>query len=243
MLFNHGSKMFKPISLSDDFELLARILSGIPGFITLQGTEADFLTANLASMQAMGFHSVEQMSGRYPADIKSKFAEIHDELVENNRFIAKQKSIVTSVFSAFTANGNWGLYLGQQQPLPDQTGNIIGVASQTLDITHTPLANKLAPLFLYNKNKASLKITQGVYRYTSCYEKWELSKRQGECLFWLLHRKSAVEIATILGLTKRTVESYIRHIKAKFKVSTISELLEFAHEQGLQHYIPKHWIS
>lgn len=235
--------MIKAINLSDDFELLARILSAVPGFITLQGTEADFLTANQASMQAMGFRSLEQMSGRYPADIKSKFAEIHDELVANNRFIVTQKSRVTSVFSGFVANGDWGLYLGQQQPLSDQNGNIVGVSSQTLDITNTPLANKLAPLFLHSKNKGDLKITQGVYSYSSCYEKWELSKRQGECFFWLLHRKSAVEIGHMLGLTKRTVESYIRHIKEKFNVNTVTELLEFAHEQGLQHYIPKHWIS
>lgn len=52
-----------------------------------------------------------------------------------------------------------------------------------------------------------------------------LSKRQKDCLYWLLKGKTAAETANILNLSQRTVESYINHIKIKFQCSTKSELI------------------
>lgn len=52
-----------------------------------------------------------------------------------------------------------------------------------------------------------------------------LSKRQKDCLYWLLKGKTAAETALILNLSQRTVESYINHIKIKFQCSTKSELI------------------
>lgn len=235
--------MARLIKLSDDFELLSRVLSNFPGYITLQDVNARFLAANHASITAMGFENFNKMHGRYPGDMQSRFAEIHEQLVENNRFIIEQETVITSVFSAYVASNDWKLFLTQQQPLLDDNSLIIGVASQSLDITNTPIANNLAPLFLKTNGEHGINMLQGIYRYTSYHGKLNFSKRQGECFFWLLHKKSAVEIGAILGLTKRTVESYIRNIKAKFQVSTISELIDFANEHGLQNYIPEHWIK
>ncbi|MFN7097558.1 MAG: helix-turn-helix transcriptional regulator [Gammaproteobacteria bacterium] len=182
------------------------------------------------------------MHGRYPGDMRSRFAEIHEQLVAHHHFIVEQNSVITSVFSAFIANNDWRLFLAQQQPLTDQNNLLIGVASQSIDITDTSIANNLAPLFLKTSDKQDLNILQGIHRYTTHHEKLHFSKRQSECFFWLLHKKSAVEIGQILGLTKRTVESYIRHIKAKFNVSTTTELIDFVNAHGLQNYIPEHWI-
>lgn len=234
--------MIQSIELSDDFELLSKLLSNLPGYITLQDVNARFLAANNPAMDAMGFHNFTSMHGRYPGDMKAKLSELHDELVANNRFIIEQNTVVTSLISAYIANGDWELFITQQQPLLNPKGKIIGVASQGVNVTSTPIATNLAPLFLETNNKSGINMLQGIYRYSPYDVTWHFSKRQGECFFWLLHKKTAVEIATTLGLTKRTVESYIRHIKAKFNVSTMSELIDFAHTHGLQNYIPKHWI-
>jgi DNA-binding CsgD family transcriptional regulator len=235
--------MIRAVDLSEDFELLSGLLSNFPGHTTLQDINARFLAANHAAMNAMGFKDFDHMHGRFPYEMKSRLAEIHEQLVENHRFILEQNAATTSIISAYIANGDWRLFVMQQQPSLDTNKKIIGVATQAIDVTTTSIATHLAPLFLETNSQSGLNMLQGVYRYTTRDEEWNFSKRQGECFFWLLHKKSAVEIGEILGLTKRTVESYIRHIKAKFNVSTIAELIDFAHEHGLQNYIPKHWLN
>lgn len=60
-----------------------------------------------------------------------------------------------------------------------------------------------------------------------------LSKRHLECLKWLIKGKTIVEIAMLLGISKRTVEKHIDAIKNKLECSTLfqagvkaSQLLE-----------------
>lgn len=55
-----------------------------------------------------------------------------------------------------------------------------------------------------------------------------LTKRQKECLYWLLKGKTAAETGEILKLSPRTVESYIHHLKRKFQCSTKAELISKA---------------
>lgn len=53
-----------------------------------------------------------------------------------------------------------------------------------------------------------------------------LSKRENECLYHIIRGKTAKEIATLLGISFRTVETHLAHIKEKFKVSSRSELID-----------------
>lgn len=55
-----------------------------------------------------------------------------------------------------------------------------------------------------------------------------LSKRERECLIFLLQGKTAKETATNLGLSPRTVESYFENIKKKLKCWSKGELFETA---------------
>lgn len=52
-----------------------------------------------------------------------------------------------------------------------------------------------------------------------------LSLREKECLTWVIRGKTASEIAHILGLSKRTIESYMINIKNKLGAASKSELI------------------
>ena len=52
-----------------------------------------------------------------------------------------------------------------------------------------------------------------------------LSKREVECLHYLIKGKAAKEIARELEISPRTVELHISHIKEKIKCSTSLELI------------------
>ncbi len=229
------------ISLSDDFELISQILSHVPGYIVFQDSAGKFLCANDLAITDLGFDNLEQMTGLYPYEIRCPAAQIHDEVMASIQYVIEQGCPVTTLFSVYLANHQWGLYLGQQQPLRNHIGSIIGVATHTLAVTSTPLTQHLSYLFTEVKPKGQIKLRQGIHKYLDSAKEWNLSIRQGECLFWILQRKSAKEIGLILGLSKRTVEHYINLIKAKFNVNTLNELVELARERNLLNYIPQHW--
>jgi DNA-binding CsgD family transcriptional regulator len=52
------------------------------------------------------------------------------------------------------------------------------------------------------------------------------TKREAECVVWLLKGKKFSEIATILNLSSRTVEYYMQNIKAKVGCRTKLELID-----------------
>lgn len=70
-----------------------------------------------------------------------------------------------------------------------------------------------------------------------------LSRRQAQCLYYLLRGKSAAAIAGILGLSPRTVEYYIAEIKNKMACKNKSEVIEKSIERGYINIIPPGVIS
>lgn len=66
----------------------------------------------------------------------------------------------------------------------------------------------------------------------------KLSKRQSECLYYLLRGKSAVAIAKILKLSPKTVEYYIDEIKNKMRCRNKAELIEKAIDNGYIEFNP-----
>ncbi len=56
----------------------------------------------------------------------------------------------------------------------------------------------------------------------------QITKREFECLFWMLKRKTSKEIGLLLSLSYRTIESYLENIKIKLGVRSKDELLKIA---------------
>ncbi|MFA4939454.1 MAG: helix-turn-helix transcriptional regulator [Brevundimonas sp.] len=60
-----------------------------------------------------------------------------------------------------------------------------------------------------------------------------LSPRESECLLWVSRGKSSADIGQIVGLSPRTVDSYIEKTCAKLRVRTRIEAVAFAVRTGL----------
>ncbi|WP_148291548.1 MULTISPECIES: helix-turn-helix domain-containing protein [Brevundimonas] len=65
-----------------------------------------------------------------------------------------------------------------------------------------------------------------------------LSPRERECLYWASEGKSSSDIAAILGLSPRTVDSYLEKTCAKFGVRTRIEAVASAVRAGILHPRP-----
>ena len=60
-----------------------------------------------------------------------------------------------------------------------------------------------------------------------------LSAREAECLQWVSRGKSSVDIGQIVGLSPRTVDSYLEKTCAKLRVRTRIEAVAVAVREGL----------
>lgn len=60
-----------------------------------------------------------------------------------------------------------------------------------------------------------------------------LSAREAECLLWVSRGKSSVDIGQIVGLSHRTVDSYLEKTCAKLKVRTRIEAVAVAVRAGI----------
>lgn len=60
-----------------------------------------------------------------------------------------------------------------------------------------------------------------------------LSRREAQCLLWVSRGKSSGDIGQIVGLSPRTVDSYIEKACAKLRVRTRIEAVATAVRSGL----------
>lgn len=60
-----------------------------------------------------------------------------------------------------------------------------------------------------------------------------LSRREKECLFWAAHGKSSSDIAAIIGLSSRTVDSYVGKACSKLGVRTRVEAIAVGIRHGV----------
>jgi len=60
-----------------------------------------------------------------------------------------------------------------------------------------------------------------------------LSGREAECLLWVSRGKSSSDIGMILGLSPRTVDSYLEKVCSKLQVRTRIEAVALAVRCGL----------
>ena len=91
----------------------------------------------------------------------------------------------------------------------------------------TNLLNDEKQKTFYKTKKDELPIKSLVrYRLGAKYGNIYLTKREAECMVWLLRGKTTSNIATILELSSRTVESYIKNMKTKTGCRTKSELID-----------------
>ena len=64
-------------------------------------------------------------------------------------------------------------------------------------------------------------------------QRFALSPRELECLIWVTRGKSTGDIGSILGLSPRTVDSYLEKVCSKLRVRTRIEAVAVAVRAGV----------
>ena len=61
----------------------------------------------------------------------------------------------------------------------------------------------------------------------------DLTERELECLFWIAEGKTSDEMATILGISRNTINNYITSVMRKTATKTRSEAIAYAVRNNL----------
>jgi DNA-binding CsgD family transcriptional regulator len=210
------------------------------GSLLVMDINSKFLTASETALKWTGFKSYTALEGASYCDMPCKIAEEHDVYVAQNMSLLACDCPLSILGYFCYANDDWKVIFGKKYLVKNQNGQILALVSHFNDITNYNLIN-LNKILDITINRYSVKVSRRQVSYVldDNYSEVSLSKRQSECMFFLLRGKTAKDIAKILNLSPRTIEDHIDQIKLKLNCTTKSELLEKAIAYGYMNIIPK----
>lgn len=166
--------------------------------------------------------SVKEITGKDIFDFSSR--EFAHRIMLNNKAIMESHNNLIIEESMDRNDGVLIQTVSLKYPSYDIDGNLKGVFGFAIVIGSQPLAESLSlikSLGLLYKNNPNLSLDPlDIY----------LSSRELDCLRLIVRGKTAKEISNILGISKRTVESYQENIKHKMNVYSKSELIDKAYD-------------
>jgi DNA-binding CsgD family transcriptional regulator len=215
------------------------LLNQVPGLLACVDENCRFTYMNDSAVATFGFINKNEAIGTTMENIRCKAAENSKHWANQNNEVFENNTPVKALDIAPYAH-NKILTLITNKPLIQnpQNGQMHVIAHCT-EISHALLINiSMAIANSDKKYRTNNNINQRSYQISKKFDKKKLSVRELECLFYLIRGKILPDIAIILGLSKRTVESYVVSIKNKFHCNSKSELVEAAIENNFINFIP-----
>ena len=186
---------------------------------------------------ALGWNSTEDAIDKTDYDIPSDISLLADHFINlDKQSFAKNSKILTLDINNFQDVQE--TFLVEKMPLFNHDGDIIGIYGNVLDVSNVNFFKYGAMLSREDQKIAPLhKVTS--YVLSGAHSPLPLTDRQQECVFFLIRGKTAKEIANILMLSVRTVESYIEAIKYRLGCTHKSQIVEKAINSKFLYYIPE----
>jgi DNA-binding CsgD family transcriptional regulator len=223
-------------SLEEFEKSLNSMISFMPGYIGWKDVHSKFKYVNNEVLNIIGYKTVEEIIGLTDYDLKCKAAEHAGIFKRQDQSVlaAGRKKRYLDVMEYH--QGEVKVLIGERMPLYYEN-KLMGLLISCQEITH----------FFINSIKLVKSTPSNIRSEFSSYEivteintpAHILSKRETECLYWLLRGKSVKETAKLMGISPRTVETHMETIKRKLNCATKSELIEKAFYLGYQFFLPQ----
>lgn len=250
-LLTYRSPRLMPVSLNDlndgtKRQMFKNLFEQYPCLYGIKDLDSRFIVANDTMAKWTGYSNGYEVMDKQvkTEEFKCKTAALAEVVYkEDKAVIQSQKQQQFLGFTEF-ADNKWYLLFGTKTPVIDSSGNTIALIDQFTDVTYNPLMNLSSIMddhqFIQSR---FIKERQFSYTITDSIEQHNISKRQLECLYYLMRGKSSSEIGATLGLSKRTVETHMENIKLKLNCYTKSEIIDKAISKGFLNFIPRRLLS
>lgn len=147
----------------------------------------------------------------------------------DNKVILTEKPVVIVERNKFIKRENEQYYLSHKMPLRSRTGKVIGILGQSIQYAQSDIS--LITSIFYDFHRLPIGFAD-LHAINHLRVKYQLTKRQAECVFHLAMGKTKKEIAQYLHLSVRTIETYWNQIKDKLNCNNRSHLIEILHEKS-----------
>jgi len=181
----------------------------------------------------MGFSDRHGIEGHSYYDMPNEKEENIEQFIKHHHIAVDTKTVWQGFETACWDGDQQVLGFTTKIPVVNN-GTIVGIygiGKLVTDGTQQRLMNYI------KQQNAQLSI--GNYRINGV----SLTCRESECLFLLLQGKTSRIAGETLGLSKRTIESYIDTIKNKLQCNSRQALVELAISQGLLLIIPPSMVN
>jgi DNA-binding CsgD family transcriptional regulator len=214
------------------------IFNNIPGYIGWKDSNGKYLGCNQQLAMVLQLKSAEQIVGLKDS-ILIDYNEATGSFHAKNDLIALEGNTVKGLHQSDKPyDGSFFYFI--KKPLIGENKQIYGILfhCQPFFRSHewlefTEVTSKHVPPEYH----------AGHYIIGTAKNKFNLSRRELECLFYLLRGQTAKAIGQHLCLSKRTIESYIENIKAKFGCRTKAELCCLAYANEYHYRIPQDLVD
>ncbi|WP_252180454.1 helix-turn-helix transcriptional regulator [Endozoicomonas sp. 4G] len=188
---------------------------------------------NEHSLWLYGLPQHYKICGKRFTDIPAPiFARCSEQIVEQNNICIREKKEIT-VLNVHPGGSGWFAYVSRKKPHYNSLQQVDGVLSHGYSVTQSWMKAAM--------NIRCLMKLDGRARGQSSFRIGampSLSPRESEVLFFLICNQQIKQIAGILSLSENTIRSHIEHLKKKFGVHSITQLIEAAISVGCHDFLP-----
>lgn len=202
-----------------------QLLNHLNLYIWAKDKSSRYIFCNENYAAAAGADSPSQMIGK--TDDVMPWRNLADEFRRGDYAVMQGESRVNSVEKSDTVNGVTDILVSETQ-YRDSSGKCIGVIGSFLDITGKQLVRKTG---YYDQEQ------QRYYINADGYDNTYLTARELEVFKRLLLGWPMKQIAVLMNVSVKTIESYVIYIKRKLGVKNKVDIVTVAIQLGLTHII------
>lgn len=224
-----------------NMDFYVSIIEQMPGLVVVMDKNSKFVYSNEYTAEMFGYSAADDMQGIDAYGMRCEAAKSASEFIEQDQYVLKKKKKLTVFDIHGYADGSVKTLLTKKSPLLVD-GETEGTLCLCTEVHHNNISKISSALInsdsQYHKDKSSRSYTINVSMGTN-----ELSKREKDCIFYLLRGFSMKEIARYLNISWRTVESYVNNIKFKWGCQNKKAVVDCAVANGFLNYIPENLLA
>ena len=204
-------------TISDTGKSLADFMQLPVSFLMLD-TEGATRIINQEGIDVCGFKSQKAAIGHSLLSVSK--TESAKELLANCEKVITTKQLHLFEECNIRKDGTTQQFLSIKSPLIDEAKNIIGVFGISIVLGKHSLAENISLL-----TQLGLMTQFKQQRTPNKIDQLALPPREQQCAALILRGYTAKMIANELGLSFRTIESYIANLKARLEINTRTDLI------------------
>lgn len=214
---------------------LNELSSIFPGLLTWKkNLLGEYQEVNAMTAEAFGYTDPQHMIGIKDENTPCKMSECYEIFQREDQKVIETGEIRKFIEVMCCAKNEWKIFLVTKNPFIE-SGKTIGTFGFCSDIT---AIFSISLLSIFTHQKQSPISSQKSYTLDGKYDDLKLSKMQSICLFYLLRGKGYKQIANILNISVRSVETHIDYLKLKMNCRSKNDIIEKASTLGYDLYIP-----